>query len=151
DSVSCDMGQYAAADGLTARVEANVLVVTWKGQGPSSELRARYAIDGGTPIVRELAVRKAGDAWVLLGENLIPEYRVTSGIRRMSEQQAGPLRAAGVELTQEVIDKNRWYAFWDAPLVMPDGKEKKDAPPRYLGATRAPSDIRHATASFKTS
>ncbi len=150
DSLSCDMGQYAAADGLKAGVEANVLVVTWKGQGPSSELRARFVIDGGQPVVRDLAFRKTG-GWTLIGENLIPEYRVTSGIRRMSEQQAGPLRAAGIELTQEVIDKNRWYAFWDAPLVVPDGKEKKDAPPRYLGATRSPSDIRRATASFKTS
>ncbi len=150
DSVACDMGQYKASDGLTASIDANLLVVTWTGQA-ASELRARYAIDSGAPVVRDLAIRKAGGAWTLLGENLTPEYRVTSGIRRMSEQQAGPLRAAGVELTQEVIDKNRWYAFWDAPLVMPDGKEKKDAPPRYLGATRSPSDIRHATASFKTS
>src|SRR5581483_500161 len=103
DSVACDMGQYKASDGLTASIDANLLVVTWTGQA-ASELRARYAIDSGAPVVRDLAIRKAGGAWTLLGENLTPEYRVTSGIRRMSEQQAGPLRAAGVELTQEVID-----------------------------------------------
>src|SRR5262249_8371427 len=72
------------------------------------------------------------------------------------------LRAAGVELTPAVIDKNRWYAFWDAPLVMPDGPEmhqlsqrqgRSQTPPpvRYLGPTRSPSDIRPAIASFKTS
>jgi len=26
-----------------------------------------------------------------------------------------------VTLTPDVIAKNRWYAFCDAPLVMPDG------------------------------
>ena len=79
-------------------------------------MRTRYAIDGGQPIVRDLAVRKAGGQWVTLGQNLTPEYHVVSGIRRMSTQQAEPLKAAGVELTPEVIAKNRWYAFWDAPL-----------------------------------
>jgi len=60
---------------------------------------------------------------VTLGQNLTPEYHVVSGIRRMSTQQADPLKAAGVELTPAVIAKNRWYAFWDAPLVMKPGRE----------------------------
>ena len=80
-------------------------------------------IEGGQPIVRDLSVRKAGGQWVTLGQNLTPEYHVVSGIRRMSTQQADPLRAAGVELTPDVIAKNRWYAFWDAPLVMKPGRE----------------------------
>jgi len=117
--------------------------VSWPGQS-GSEMRTRYAIDGGQPIVRDLSVRKAGGQWVTLGQNLAPDYHVISGIRRMSTQQADPLKAAGVELTPEVIAKNRWYAFWDAPLVMKPGRE-------IIGPPRAQSDIKQATASFHTS
>src|SRR6185369_1237586 len=127
--------------------------VSWTGQA-GSEMRVRYAIDGGQPVVRDLAVRKSGGQWAVLGQNLTPEFRVVSGIRRMSTQQAEPLRAAGVVLTPEVIAKNRWYAFWDAPLVLPDGPEMREqaativpraapdpsAPPteRGRGAARGP-------------
>src|SRR5438552_2439620 len=122
DPLKCDLSHYKASAGLTASAEQDLLVVSWAGQG-GAELRARYAIDGGQPVVRELAIRKSGGQWTILGQNLTADYRVVTGVRRMSEQQAEPLRAAGVELTPEVITKNRWYAFWDAPLVMPDGPE----------------------------
>jgi hypothetical protein len=122
DAVKCDMSQYKAASGLTATVEPDALVVAWNGEN-GQELRARFAIESGTPSVRELAVRKGGGPWAAVGQNLTPEYHVVSGIRRMSVQQAEPLVGAGVELTPAVIDKNRWYAFWDAPLVLPDGPE----------------------------
>jgi hypothetical protein len=137
DSLNCDLSQYKATTGLTAAIDQNLLVVTWSGQG-GTEMRARYAIDGGKPVVRDLAVRKTGGQWGILGNNLTPEFRVTSGIRRMSTQQAEPLLAAGVELTPDVITKNRWYAFWDAPLVLPDGPEMRDA--RSFTAPRAAPD-----------
>jgi hypothetical protein len=146
------MSQYKAAPGITATMEANQLVVIWTGQA-GDELRARYAIDAGKPVIRDLAIRRKGGQWATLGQNLTPEYRVTSGIRRMSEQQAQPLRAAGIEVTQAVIDKNRWYAFWDAPLIMPDGPEMRGQAhrtPRYLGPPRSPAEIRRASASFTT-
>ncbi|HEV3214625.1 MAG TPA: hypothetical protein VGZ27_02835 [Vicinamibacterales bacterium] len=143
DSLNCDLSQYKAATGLTAAIDQNLLVVTWAGQG-GTEMRARYAIDSGKPVVRDVAVRKGGGQWGILGQNLTPEFRVTSGIRRMSTQQAEPLLAAGVELTPEVITKNRWYAFWDAPLVLPDGPEMRDAraytAPRSAPDPYAPAD-----------
>ena len=122
DAVKCDLSQYKASSGLTAVLDQDLLVVTWAGQG-GSEVRARYGIDSAKPVVRDLSVRKQGGQWTMLGQNLSPEVRVTSGIRRMSTQQAQPLREAGVILTQEVIDKNRWYAFWDAPLLLPGSPE----------------------------
>src|ERR1043166_458761 len=125
DSLNCNLSQYKAAQGLTAAVEQDALVVAWTGQN-GADLRARYAIDSGQPVVRELAVKKAGGQWTTLGKNLTPEYHVVSGVRRMALDQANPLRAAGIELTEEVINKNRWYAFWDAPLVMPGSQERKD-------------------------
>jgi len=137
DGLKCDMSQYKAGAGLTAAMEQDVLAVTWSGSA-GSEVRARYAIEGAQPVVRELAVRKSGGQWVILGQNLHAEVRVTSGIRRMSTQQAQPLRAAGVVLTQEVIDKNRWYAFWDAPLLLPNSPEMAEL--RAYTAPRAAID-----------
>ena len=176
DALSCNLSQYKAASGLTAAVEQDSLLVSWSGQN-GADLRARYAIDGGQPVVRELAVRKAGGQWTTLGRNLTPEYHVVSGVRRMADDQANPLRAAGIELTEDVISKHRWYAFWDAPLVMPGSQEMKDeaawqrsqqqpeaagggrggrggqprdplVPNRTLGTPRTPSEIRRADSSF---
>jgi hypothetical protein len=178
DSLNCNLSHYKPAQGLTAAVEQDSLLVAWSGQN-GAELRARYAIVSGQPVVRELAVRKAGAQWTTLGRNLTAEYHVVSGIRRMADDQANPLRANGVELTQDVINKHRWYAFWDAPLVMPGSQEMKDeaawqrsqqspeaaarggrggqaqsrdplVPNRTLGTPRSPSEIRRADSSFHT-
>ena len=125
DSLTCNLSQYTAAQGLTATVEQDLLVVSWAGQN-GAEVRARYAIDGGQPVVRDLAVKKAGGQWATVGKNLTPEYHVVSGIRRIADDQTNTLKAAGIALTDEVITKNRWYAFWDSPLVMPGSQEMQD-------------------------
>ena len=117
-SLNCDLSQYKAAAGLTAAIEQGALAVTWTGSN-GSELRARYGIDNGQPVVRELAVRKSGGQWAPLGQNLVPEFYVKSGVRRMTTQQGAPLINLGVDITPEVIEKNKWYAFWDAPFVIP--------------------------------
>ena len=157
--VSCDLTQYKPLTGLTAAAERDGLAVTWEGQN-GSELRARYAIDSGQPVIRELAVRKAAGAWSTLGQNLTPEYCVVSGVRRMTTQQGQPLEGLGVKITPEVIEKNKWYAFWDAPLVMPapppaagvEGRGRAAGPSggvgRVYGAPRDPKEIRRASATF---
>src|SRR5713101_7221483 len=177
DSLNCNLSQYKAAQGLTAAIDQDMLVVSWAGQN-GADLRAQYGIDNAQPVIRDLAVKKPGGQWTTLGRNLTPEYHVVSGIRRMALDQANPLRAAGIELTPEVIAKNRWYAFWDAPLVMPGSQELQDEaawararqgagngggrggrgqepqavlqPNRTVGPQRTPSEIRRADASFHT-
>jgi hypothetical protein len=151
-SLNCDLGGYRSLAGLTAAVTDNQLVVTWKG-ARDGELRARFGIDNGQPLVRDLAVRKGGASWVTLGENLKPEYRVVTGVRRMSTQQAEPLQAAGVQLTPDVITKNRWYAFWDAPLFIPPPPAAGRGQPaaRTVGPPRTESEIRRASATFSSS
>ena len=78
---------------------------------------------------------------------------IVTGIGACPSQQAEPLRAAGVELTPEVIAKNRWYAFWDAPLFIPEppaaGRGQSAA--RTLGPPRTAAEIGRASASFNTS
>ncbi len=117
-SINCDLSQYKMQPGLTAAIEQDSLVVTWAGTN-GSELRARYGITNGQPIVRELAVRRGAGQWTPLGQNLTPEFYVKSGLRRMTRQQSAPLVNMGVDITPEVIEKEKWYAFWDAPFVIP--------------------------------
>ena len=78
------------------------------GHRKAPKLRARYGIDNGQPVVRELAVRKSGGQWAPLGQNLVPEFYVKSGLRRMTRQQAAPLINLGVDITPAVIEKEKW-------------------------------------------
>ena len=117
-ALNCNLTQYKASTGLAAALEGDLLNVSWNGQG-TSQLRARFAIDSGTPTIRDLSVRRGGGEWAALGQNLTAEYQVTTGTRRMSNDQANALSSLGIDITQEVIDKYRWYAFWDAPLSIP--------------------------------
>ena len=144
--IKCDLSEYNARPGLTASVRGEVLLVAWKGAN-GSELRTDFALNNFSPTIRDIAVRVGTAKWMTLGQNLTPEYRVTSGLRRMSEQQAAPLRALGVEITPEIIEKNKWYAFWDAPLEVP-GTHPGEKTPHSLGLPRAPEEIQHAAASF---
>jgi hypothetical protein len=116
--MTCDMSAYKAQDGLAAQVRAGVLQFNWQGE-KRERLRVEFTIREGTPLVRELAVRKDGGAWVTLGRNLEPEFQVTSGVRRLSQQQMSPLEELGVALTPEVVNREKWNSFWDAPLMVP--------------------------------
>ena len=52
----------------------------------------------------------------ILGHDLTPEYQVTTGRRRISAQQEVPLRQLGM-FTPEVIDRQKWFAFWDVDYL----------------------------------
>src|SRR5262249_24513036 len=99
-----DMTGYRPLPGLVAASENGSLSVTWDGER-GRELLARYSIADGTPTVRELGVRKKGGEWTTLGRDLVPEFGVTTGIRRTGH---------GLD------DEHRWDVFWDAPLNHPD-------------------------------
>ena len=93
DPLACDLAGYRATPGLTASMDKDVLTVAWTGAN-GEELRARYAINGGQPRVRELAVRKAGGAWAVLGENLAPDFAVQTGRRPDRLRGAGAAQGA---------------------------------------------------------
>jgi hypothetical protein len=116
--MTCDMSAYKAQEGLAAQVRAGVLEFSWRGAN-RERLRAAFTIRDGTPLVRELAVRKDGGAWIALGRSLEPEFQVTSGVRRLSQQQVNPLESLGVALTPAVVGREKWNSFWDAPLMVP--------------------------------
>ena len=148
------MDGYRAQPGLSATQAGNALTLQWTGDR-SQELRMRFALEQGTPTIQELAVRRAGGAWGVLASNAVSDYRVASGLRRMSNQQIAPLRGLGVELTSEVVDKFRWDPFWDAPLDLsaPNGRGGNPPPAAGVanqpGLPRKPEEITRAAAVYR--
>src|SRR3954470_24363858 len=142
--MNCDLAGYKAQDGLKAQMRAGLLEVTWQGER-REQLRAAFTIRDGQPVVQELAVRKEGGGWIALAANLSPEFQITSGVRRLSEQQIEPLRGLGVAMTPEVIEREKWNAFWDAPLAVP-GRQGTN-----LGLPRKPEEIKRAWAKYDAS
>jgi hypothetical protein len=144
DPLTCNLTAYKAAPGLTAVLGDNALAVTWDGD-KDTELRMRFTIEAGTPTIRELAVRKKGGQWATLVANVTPEFRVVSGMRRITQQQLRPdsIQALGGTVSPKVmemynkddggwidqavregqikaadVERWKWEAFWDAPLYV---------------------------------
>ena len=153
DPINANLTAYKPQPGLTATVGNETLTIIWQGDR-NSEGRLRFTIEQGTPTIHELAIRPAGGQWRVLATNLTPEFRVVSGIRRVTQQQ---LEQLGIPLTQEKVDDIKWDAFWDAPLFLPDElprTHKTSVPPRQgifnqPGMPRQPGEINRATADFK--
>ena len=142
--LNCDMRDYKPLDGLKAEMRNGSLELSWRG-APGQELRAAFTTRQGQPLITELAAHKTGGNWIVLGRNLTPEFEVTSGIRRLSEQQMAPLRALGIQLTPQVVEREKWNAFWDAPLMIPG------SPKTNLDLPRKPEEIRRAWAAYQAS
>jgi hypothetical protein len=56
-----------------------------------------------------------------------------------------PLRKLGVQFTPEVVDREKWNAFWDAPLMVPG------LPNSSWDLPRKPEEIRRAWATYNAS
>src|SRR5690242_13360146 len=141
-SFTCDLSGYKPADGLKAELRNGQLELSWDG-APGQQLRAAFVVRNRQPVVAELLAHKAGGSWISLGKNLSPEFQVTTGKRRLSQQQIDPLRKLGIQLTPEVIDREKWNAFWDAPLTVPGAANTN------LDMPRKPEEIRRDWASYQ--
>ena len=141
-TLNCDFQGYKALDGLKAGMRSGSLELTWQGERGQT-LRATLGVDSGQPVVRELAVEKNGK-WSVLGRDLTPEYQVTTGRRRISAQQEAPLRQLGM-FTPEIIERQKWFAFWDAPLNVPGHPGSNAA----VDLPRKPEEIQRAWATFQ--
>lgn len=153
DPLGADLSQYKRLDGLTTEAAGDTLTVSWQGAG-KTELRARYAIDHGAPVVRELAVRPASGsrAWQVLGENLSPDFRVQTGHRRIDFAGLAPLKLLGVDTeSRKVIEQQGWVSFWDAPFVLPgDAKRNVDIPRKADEIQRGPAQFQSTSCTVKT-
>ena len=141
DPLTCDMSQYRPTKGLVAVLEQEILTVTWEGE-QGAELRLRLAIDAGQPVIRELLVHRKRGKWTTLSRNLTPEFNVTTGMRRISDQQLRPLRRLGTVLSPELLEKEKWKVFWDAPLNIPGLAGINPGPPRRA------DEVRRSTATY---
>lgn len=152
DALTCKSS--GAPGPVKANVGANAVDLTWTGAN-AQPMAMRLGIIGGRPTIERLAVNGQ-----TVGENLGVEFKVTTGLRRMSNQQMEPLRALGVEITDKEIEDHKWDAFWDSPLDM-----RKPAPPRagagfggnpppaqgiasQPGLPRDPKEVAHTVATF---
>ena len=145
DELRCDVQGYRAQAGLTADLTEEVLTLTWNGD-PGQQVRLRLRVDDGTPTFDEIAVHDTSGVWTTVARDVTLEFRVVTGVRRMTEQQLRPLRALGVEITPELIAEKQWDAFWDAPLDVPgmDGRGRTN-----VGMPRTPGEIQRATAVWE--
>lgn len=154
-SLNFDLTSYKAQSGLTATTEDGMLTVDWAGDR-NNKLRVKFIIDMGVPTIKELAMRRPDGGWTIFANDLTPEFRVVSGIRRVTQQQTEPLQELGVPLTAEKLNEVKWDAFWDAPLYL------NDEPPlshggsipaaksfvNHPGMPRNPDEVDRATASY---
>ena len=142
-SPNCDFGNYKPMEGLKAESRAGVLEFNWRGES-GQELHAGFSIQDGQPVVQQLAARKGAGQWSVIATNLRPEFHVTSGKRRLSQAQATQFKLLNIDVTPELYDREKWFTFWDAPLVVPGVPGKGDSTnlPRDL------SEVRRMDSSF---
>ncbi len=143
-SMPCDLSGYKEVPGLKAEMDGDALRVTWQG-ARGQELKVSFGLQNREPVIREMAVRRQGTQWIMLGRDLSPEFHVTTGKRRISEQQLNPLRQLGLDRDPEFLEREKWKVFWDAPLVLPGSTETNP------GLPRTPDEIRRATATYSAS
>jgi hypothetical protein len=119
------------------------VTLTWQGE-VKDELRASFGLRDGQPVVEELAARKPGEAWVVLGKDLQPDFEVTTGKRRMSKTEGDILKRLHAE-TPENEERYKWNVFWDAPLAVP-GYDSS----HLIGPGRTEDEIKRGTVSYKS-
>src|SRR5690349_20455880 len=76
--LSCDFSQYRPTEGIRAEMKGDVLQLSWEGTG-RQQLQVGFGLQGTSPVIQEMRVRKMGGAWVILGQDLRPEFHVTTG------------------------------------------------------------------------
>jgi hypothetical protein len=157
DPLKCSLADYKVEPGLTAAIDGATLALTWDGD-KNDEVRMRLTINGGTPTIQDVAMRRKGGTWATVASNMTPEFRVASGYRRMDQEQLPALKLSVGEVTQQVLDRYKWDSFWDAPLRIPGDEPAhggstppKDGVPRtnQPGLPRKPEEVKHVTATYK--
>src|SRR4029077_14588216 len=134
------------------------VALTWDGEG--ERLRLRLRIDAGTPTIDELAVQARSTSrsapWQVVLSGARPEFSVVTGLRRLTNQQLDPLAGLGIPITPALVEREKWEAFWDAPLNVPGGTSAHNntTPPQrgvldQPGLPRSPSEIRRASAVYQ--
>ncbi len=142
-TTKCDMSGYKAVPGVGVDSANGAVVISWPGER-GDELRANFALHAGQPVVEELTARKPGGKWVVLGNDLTPDFEVTTGKRRMASTEIDILKKfhRDTPANQEFY---KWNVFWDAPLEIP-GTENK----HLVDGPRLPEEVTRGTVSYRS-
>lgn len=140
-ALDCGTHGYKLVDGVKVSQSAAGVEFVWPGE-QGQQLRARFALRDGEPIIAELAAQQPGAAWIVLGKNLTPDFEVTTGKRRISITERTILKKLNLD-TPENEERYKWNVFWDAPLVIP-GHSHLTVP------ARSASEITRANVSYKS-
>ncbi len=160
-AAACNLSAYKAADGLMAEADANGLKITWAGDAGQSG-RLQIAVQNGAPVIQELALRQGDGAWTPVLTNVVPDFAVVTGVRRISSQQLAPMRDLKIPINKENVDKYRWEPFWDAPLDLTTPPKTGQFSTSWTpiegvpeagqaGLPRDPSEIQRASAMWRLS
>jgi hypothetical protein len=139
-TTSCNLQDWKSIAGVTVTASRDVVEVSWPGE-QGQQNRARFALRNGQPIVAELAARKPGGAWIVLGKDLQPDFQVTTGRRRISTTELDILKKLNND-TPEAENEYKWNVFWDAPLEIP-GHDS-----HLVGPGRTPDEVKRAAVSY---
>jgi hypothetical protein len=138
--LQCNFEGYKPIEGLHAEMNRGSLQVTWQGEA-GQPLKALFGIRDSHPVIQQLAARGGGE-WDVLGKDLIPDFQVTTGRRRISATQRKLLKKFGIDTPAEE-EVRKWNTFWDAPLVVPGGHDTTDLP-------RKADEIQRASVSYNS-
>lgn len=135
---ACDMTGFKTVEGMKADASGSGVTLIWQGEG-GANLRARFGLKAGQPLVQELAAQQGGN-WAVLARDVTPEFQVTTGKRRISTAQMQFLKSAHLD-TQAEIERRKWLTFWDAPLAVPGNKRWNDFLPRSAGEIKRGTSV----------
>jgi len=142
-NMSCNLQDWKGIAGVTVSANRDNVEVSWPGE-QGQQNRARFAVRDGQPVVAELAARKPGGTWIVLGKDLAPDFQVTTGRRRISTTELDILKKLHKD-TPETENEYKWNVFWDAPLEIP-GLDS-----HLVGPGRTPDEVKRATVSYNSS
>ena len=140
-TLNCNMQEYKSVDGIKVTASNTGVELAWPGE-KGQQLRARFMLRDGQPVIEELAAQKAGGAWIELGKDLTPDFEVTTGKQRISITERTILKNLNLD-TPENEERYKWNVFWDAPLVVL-GHSHLTVP------ARSASEITRANVSYKS-
>jgi len=141
--MSCNLQDWKGIAGVTVSANRDNVEVSWPSE-QGQQNRARFAVRDGQPVVAELAPRKPGGTWIVLGKDLAPDFQVTTGRRRISTTELDILKKLHKD-TPETENEYKWNVFWDAPLEIP-GLDS-----HLVGPGRTPDEVKRATVSYNSS
>ncbi|MDP1930228.1 MAG: hypothetical protein Q8L60_02080 [Gammaproteobacteria bacterium] len=145
-AISCNLDAYQSTSGIEVTSNTAGPLLRWRGTG-DEQLQLQLTIVDGEPVIRSLQMRDDDIPWRTVLTDARIEFDIVEGFRRISNQQLVPLRALGIELTQEVVDRYKWDVFWDAPLDLREQQGTGNPPPldgvaQQPGLPRSSDEIR---------